>query len=266
MTENQKKMMEACNSSDPCKTHGGTVSGCAPGLTSIGEGGHKLNPDAAKAYIEMIKAAEKDGVKWGITDSYRPLSIQCKILDWDHFSSTGKKRKKGTGGVPVAFPGNSNNGWGSALDLKVKKGDNAYNWLVCNSRKFGYSNPFIKYNSDDCEQLKQQSPVEPWHWEHLESSKRLKSGMQSFDSGPQVATSGSTDGSSSGSSGETTNKKVSMFDLMGGGALNSWLDTFMPMKKKGTENQIPDNEDDKEKQTQVNENIDRIKNLIKKVL
>ena len=177
MTENQQKMLTACKSSDPCKTFGGNVSGCAPGLTSIGVGSHQLNPEAASAYKKMVAAAAADGVKWNITDSYRPLKIQCNILDVPHFESTGKKRKKGTGGTPVAFPGNSNHGWGSAVDLGAKYGDKAHTWLTNNASKFGFSNPF------------KNPRTEPWHWEHVESAKSLKSGLSPMDSGSDVSTS-----------------------------------------------------------------------------
>lgn len=259
MKENQLKMKQACQTSDPCKAYGENVSGCAPGLTSIG-GNHKLNPAAAKAYLQMVEAAKKEGITWGITDSYRELKIQCNILDWPHFEKTGKKKKIKTAGTPVAFPGNSNHGWGSAVDLKVGKGDPAYEWLLCNSTKFGFSNPFIRYKSiktmimkDDCEALKSQSPTEPWHWEHTESAKALKSGVTPMDSGADVTvpTSGDTT-----TSGTEPKKSGGLMDLLGGG-LNSWLDTFLPSKKDGEE---------KPKEEPINEEVDRIKELIKKVL
>lgn len=121
---------------------------------------HKLNPEAASDYNRMVAAAAADGISWGITDSYRPLEIQDKIFDWDLFNRTGKKSKKGTGGrVAAAFPGTSNHGWGSAVDLKVKKGDAAHTWLTQNASKFGFS-PLAS---------------EPWHWDHVSSASKYKS-------------------------------------------------------------------------------------------
>jgi hypothetical protein len=125
---------------------------------------HKLNPEAAAAYDKMVKAAKEDGVTWSITDSYRPFEIQDKIFDWDYYKKTKKRRKKGTAGTPVAYPGTSNHGWGAALDLVVKYGDKAHKWLTDNASKFGFSNPFSNPRT------------EPWHWEHVESAKKLGSG------------------------------------------------------------------------------------------
>lgn len=240
MKQNQLKMMQSCKTSDPCSTYGGKVSGCAGSLTSIG-GNHKLNPTAAKAYLKMVEAAKEDGVTWGITDSFRPLKIQCNIFDWDHFINTkGKKRKKGTSGTPVAFPGNSNHGWGSAVDLKVKYGDKAHTWLMDNASKFGFSNPF-------------KSPkTEPWHWEHVESAKSLKSGSSSTDSGEEVTI--PTDITTK--DGETTKKGGGFLDLLGLGGITSWFETML--------NKDDDKDQDDEKP--INEEVDRIKDIIKKVL
>lgn len=118
---------------------------------------HKLNPVAAKAYNDMVAAAKAAGIEWGITDSYRPYEIQDRIFDWDRYNSTGKRVKKGTN-VPAAYPGTSNHGWGSAVDIKVKYGDSAHTWLTQNAAKFGFSNPFSNPRT------------EPWHWEHLASA------------------------------------------------------------------------------------------------
>jgi hypothetical protein len=125
--------------------------------------GHKLNPEAAKDYSDMVDAAKRDGVVWGITDSYRSYKVQDRIFDWDLFRRTGKKKKKGTGGkITVAYPGTSNHGWGSAVDLIVKKGDEAHNWLTKNASKFGFS-PLSS---------------EPWHWEHKGSANKIKKGAK----------------------------------------------------------------------------------------
>jgi len=113
--------------------------------------GHRLNPQAAAAYAEMVAAAKKDGVSWGITDSYRPLEVQQRLVK--------QKGLYSQGGLAAA-PGTSNHGWGSAVDLKVKKGDAAHTWLVNNAAKFGFST----------------IPREAWHWEHKESAKVVKSG------------------------------------------------------------------------------------------
>ena len=46
--------------------------------------GHKLNPEAAKDYSDMVDAAKRDGVVWGITDSYRSYKVQSlKLIEFD---------------------------------------------------------------------------------------------------------------------------------------------------------------------------------------
>ena len=142
-------------------------NGKLSGLKPIQGGtGHKLNPEAAAAYDKMVAAAKEDGVTWSITDSYRPYEIQNKIFDWGHYKKTGKRRKIGTAGTPAAYPGTSNHGWGAAVDLGAKYGDKAHTWLTKNASKFGFSNPFSNPRT------------EPWHWEHVESAKKMKSGAK----------------------------------------------------------------------------------------
>ena len=138
-------------------------NGKLSGLTPIGNG-HELNAEAAKAYLKMVDAAKNDGISWNLTDSYRPYEIQDKIFDWKYYKQTNKKRKIGTSGTPVAYPGKSNHGWGSAVDLGAKYGDPAHQWLTKNAALYGFSNPF------------KNPRTEPWHWEHVASAKSMKSG------------------------------------------------------------------------------------------
>jgi hypothetical protein len=225
-------------------------------LTSISTGGgnHKLNSVAASAYEKMIKAAKEDGVEWGITDSYRTFEVQDKIFDWDHYKSTGKKRKKGTSGTPVAYPGKSNHGWGSAVDLKVKYDDKSHKWLTANASKFGFSNPF-------------KSPkTEPWHWEHLDSAKSMKSGTTPVEEIPVV-----TDKKPDTTSSDVTDKKpdteiktndktdtVNDFDSL----IKNYVSSKFNIPKK-------DEPKDKEEEVVAEELIQeifRIKDIMKKIL
>lgn len=114
---------------------------------------HKLNPVAASAYNQMVDAAKKDGITWGITDSYRTLDSQVRVAK--------KKGLYSKGGL-AAKPGTSNHGWGSAVDLDFKKGSGsaAGQWLRNNAANFGFTN----------------IPREPWHWEHKASALLIKSG------------------------------------------------------------------------------------------
>lgn len=138
------------------------------------QGIHKLNPEAAADYEKMKRAAKEDGIVWGITDSYRPYAIQDKIFDWDRFTRTGEKKKKGTN-IAAAYPGTSNHGFGSAVDLNLfgpgvigekrnsEKARNnyqaTYSWLKANANRFGFY------------ELK----GEPWHWDHKPSAEKYRS-------------------------------------------------------------------------------------------
>lgn len=225
-------------------------------LTTIG-GSHKLNSEAASDYLKMVNAAKKDGVSWSITDSYRPYEIQDKIFDWDHFNKTKKKRKKGTSGTPAAYPGTSNHGWGSAVDIGVKYGDKSHTWLVDNADKFGFSNPF------------KNPRTEPWHWEHLASAKKMKSGEEPIkeiptDDGEEVVT---TDKETNDNKNATNDKEdgTKKLDLFGFSA----LDPLIAMAR-GDEHEITKSlkqySDPLNLMGSLKEDVGRIKEIMKKIL
>jgi hypothetical protein len=133
-----KVTKSACSSSDPCSGFG-DASGCISNsqLKSLGIGNHKLQTDAANAFIKMysdMPSEIKSSVK--LSDSYRPLNVQCKIFDFDHYEKTGKKRKKGTAGTAAAYPGSSNHGWGRAIDISPS---NVQKWIKENGEKYGWT-------------------------------------------------------------------------------------------------------------------------------
>lgn len=156
-----------CLAGDPCGKHMGTASGCMSNLTQIGIGSHKLVEPAAKAFIKMLEDMEEDTKgkitkeNLKLTDSYRKLTSQCRIMDWDYFHSKGGNssnedkqnctkcsRKVGSNGkTPVAYPGTSNHGWGRAVDLFNK---NAQKWIKDNGSKYGWCWGEVK--------------SEPWHF------------------------------------------------------------------------------------------------------
>ena len=115
-------------------------------LKSIGNG-HKLRPDAADAYLSMVQAAQADGIKWSVTDSYRTYEAQVRVAQ--------QKGLYSDGGL-AAKPGTSNHGWGTAVDLAEGaniRGTPQNDWLQINAGKFGFKT----------------IPREPWHWEFKNS-------------------------------------------------------------------------------------------------
>lgn len=113
----------------------------AAALTEIGSGNHRLWDPAARAFQAMEAAAARDGVTFGVTDSYRSYESQVDVA-----------RRKGLysqGGL-AAVPGTSKHGWGLALDLDLDA--KAQAWMRDNGARFGFV---------------ENVPREPWHWEFV---------------------------------------------------------------------------------------------------
>jgi D-alanyl-D-alanine carboxypeptidase len=110
----------------------------ANALEKVGNTGHKLWAPAAESLNTMIADAKKDGVKIGITDSYRSYAEQVDVA-----------RRKGLysqGGL-AAKPGTSEHGWGMATDLDLN--NKAQAWMRTHAKEYGFV---------------ENVPREPWHW------------------------------------------------------------------------------------------------------
>lgn len=107
--------------------------------------GHRLRPEAARAWIALQQAATADlGRAIGVTDSYRSYQAQVAV--------------KAVKPTLAATPGKSNHGWGLALDLDTGGWDGtALRWLQANAHRFGWHHP-------DWAQINGSKP-EHWHWE-----------------------------------------------------------------------------------------------------
>jgi D-alanyl-D-alanine carboxypeptidase len=107
-------------------------------LGQVGSTRHKLWAPAAEKLNQMIEDAKRDGVKIGITDSYRPYAEQVDLA-----------RRKGLysqGGL-AAKPGTSEHGWGMATDLDLNS--EALSWMRKNAKNYGFV---------------ENVPRESWHW------------------------------------------------------------------------------------------------------
>jgi zinc D-Ala-D-Ala carboxypeptidase len=116
----------------------------ASALEKVGNTRHKLWAPAAESLTKMMADAEKDGVKIGITDSYRPYAEQVDLA-----------RRKGLysqGGL-AAKPGTSEHGWGMATDLDLNS--KALAWMRQNAEKYGFVNNVAREN---------------WHWAYKPKS------------------------------------------------------------------------------------------------
>ena len=113
-------------------------------LGQVGATNHKLWAPAAESLNRMVEDAERDGVKIGITDSYRPYAEQVDLA-----------RRKGLysqGGL-AAKPGTSEHGWGMATDLDLN--GKALNWMRKNAGNYGFV---------------ENVPRESWHWAYRPKS------------------------------------------------------------------------------------------------
>ena len=104
----------------------------------MGDTGHRLWAPAAENLNKMIEDAKKDGVKIGITDSYRPYDEQVSLAK--------RKGLYSQGGL-AAKPGTSEHGWGMAADLDLN--GKALTWMRANASKYGFD---------------ENVPRETWHW------------------------------------------------------------------------------------------------------
>lgn len=110
----------------------------AEALQKVATTGHKLWAPAAQSLEQLMADAARDGVKIGITDSYRSYDAQVDVA-----------RRKGLysqGGL-AAKPGTSPHGWGVAVDLDLDS--TAQTWMRANAGRFGFV---------------EDTPREPWHW------------------------------------------------------------------------------------------------------
>jgi hypothetical protein len=107
-------------------------------LQAVGTTGHRLWAPAGEALERLMAAASRDGVRIGITDSYRSYDAQVDVAE--------RKGLYSQGGL-AAEPGTSPHGWGIAVDLDLDA--RAQSWMRANAGRFGYV---------------EDTPREPWHW------------------------------------------------------------------------------------------------------
>lgn len=154
---NQAGVQGASNESWYKKYDNGQIPGDALSPLKM-HPGHSLRADAAANYTAMVKAARKDGVSWGMTDSYRDYATQVRLA--------AEKGLYSQGGL-AAQPGTSEHGWGLATDLDLDA--EAQNWLQNNAGKYGFAT----------------IPREPWHWEYqgggISASKTSGGGRKKKD-------------------------------------------------------------------------------------
>jgi len=253
---NMKVSKSACSSSNPCSGYGSDVSGClgSSNLKSIGIGNNVLAKEAADAFIKMtddMPSNLKSKISMG--GAYRPLNIQCNIFDWGKYESTGKRVKKGTSSTPAAYPGTSNHGWGRAIDISPS---DVQNWIRENGTKYGWCWGEVK--------------SEPWHFTFCGPGSNRDRNCDSFCKGKMTIDTSSDKKEISTDKKETsTDKKDTSTDSKDKkkkfDPFFSSLDAIVALGKgdvKGLEDYVSSSAD----MIGLSEDVDRIKDIMKKIL
>lgn len=246
-----KVSRQSCSSSNPCANNP-NVSGCISesSLKSVGIGSNKLQKDAADGFIKMyadMPSDIKSSVK--LTDSYRPLKVQCNIFDFDHYEKTGKRRKKGTSGTAVATPGGSNHGWGRAIDIFPS---NVQKWIKDNGTKYGWCWGEVK--------------SEPWHFTFCGPGPNRDKNCDGFCTGKieNIDSKSNDKSTTDDSEDDTTDDSKDKLDLLGNqtgdNKINDLLG-FLNYFKPGAVS-----EDLIDKKNKIHEDVVRIKDIMKKIL
>lgn len=124
--------------------------------------GLKLRQEAVESIVQMLEAAKKEGYEIVVVSAYRSWYYQRELY-------LAAIKKYGADQTAVAKPGRSEHQLGLAVDLARKdkkclllkcfKNTPEYKWLVNNSYKFGFIQPYFKYNILYME--------EPWHFRYV---------------------------------------------------------------------------------------------------
>lgn len=157
----------------------GYVNGKMPSDRLMTLEGCTLERDAAYMYALLLEAADQDGIDLSWEDCYRSFNNQkssyerrCPVTDIPTYTvdpvtgerwESGSKQKRVCSGPPIARAGQSNHGWGRAVDFTEGRGvlscsDRAFRWMQGNAHRFGWVHP-------DWAQCGRSS-AEPWHWEY----------------------------------------------------------------------------------------------------
>ena len=131
-------------------------------LDKCSDGGQYLSEEAKLAYDKLCAASLKEGLKLGVTSSYRSYESQLGVYN-SYLKSNGKEYVE----KYVATPGYSEHQTGLALDVKSTvsspfKKSKEYTWMIKNSYKYG----FILRYPEDMENITGYS-AEAWHFRYV---------------------------------------------------------------------------------------------------
>ena len=131
-------------------------------LTKCSSGEEYLSKEAKEAYDKMCDASLKDGMKLGVTSSYRSFADQTSVYNY-YLKHNGQAYVN----KYVATPGYSEHQTGLALDVKSLRGDifkntKEYTWMLNNSYKYGF---VLRYPEEKQDILGYS--YESWHYRYV---------------------------------------------------------------------------------------------------
>ncbi len=133
--------------------------------------GYYLRKEALNAFVQMHKAAEKDGVKLVIRSATRNFKYQKGIWErkWRKQKKSRSAKNKALNILKLSsMPGTSRHHWGTEVDLNAfrndwfthDKGLKLFRWMNNNAAKFGFHRPYTKKDSTRPTGYNE----EKWHW------------------------------------------------------------------------------------------------------
>ncbi|MFA6301298.1 MAG: M15 family metallopeptidase [Candidatus Paceibacterota bacterium] len=157
--------------------------------TKYNVGGYQmyLKKETLNAFLNMVKAADADGVKLSIASATRNFNYQKNLWNnkWTGFILVNGKNLLET--VPneqerfkeilkySAVPGTSRHHWGTDIDInnansvyfETEKGEGVYAWLTKNAPLFGFCQPYTLSGTTRPTGYYE----EKWHWSYLPLAK-----------------------------------------------------------------------------------------------
>jgi zinc D-Ala-D-Ala carboxypeptidase len=153
-----------------------------------------LRKETYKAFLEMEKAAQKEGIKLKILSATRNFNRQKKI--WEDKWTGIQKVEDGTNVAksikdPVArarkillfssMPGSSRHHWGTDVDFNYLsddyfthgQGKKIYSWLQKNAATYGFCQPYSDKSGG-----RTGYQEEKWHWTYMPLSKGFTEGAR----------------------------------------------------------------------------------------
>ena len=136
---------------------------CAPEYL-VKVDGFRVRKDCAKAFKEMKKSAQKEGLKLKVVSGYRSSHYQIKVFKRKFngkYPTDDQMKARLKYSAPSGF---SEHHTGLAIDINETedwfKDTKEYEWLCKHAGKYGFENSFSENNA-------QGLGFEPWHWRYI---------------------------------------------------------------------------------------------------